>query len=379
MKKKNRKEKIKLLVVSDLLFPYTGITKFLIEVLPKLKNFEITIVYPEKEKKFQIKGIKEVIIPYNFKLFGIPITKPNKRNALEKLVSQSDLVWIQFISPLSILAINHAKNHGKKIVAFLHIFEDKVFHANAFYPFNLFENVVKKISQDFYNKCDLIIVPAKNVGVEIRKRNIKSRQKVVPLGVNLKNNIKKETARKKLGIGEDKFVITYIGRLSKEKDVDTLLKAYKKFKEEVEDALLLLVSYGNKLEMEKIKEIKGVKITGYVSEVLPYLSASDVYVLPSVTETTSLTTLEAMYTGLPVIVTRVGYVGRYVKNMKNGLFFEVKDSEDLIKKIRMLYNNKSLREKLGKNARKTAKNLSWRKTASSLSKIFTSLMNDKRK
>ncbi len=366
--------KKRLLIVTDILFPFTGITKVLLEVIPRLKSFEIVVMYPEKEKRLGIKGVKEVVVRYNYRVIGLPIIKLSERKKIENEVRKSDLVWVQFIGPLSMAAIDYAKKYKNKITAFLHLFEEEVFSANIVAPLRPLKPIVKNVAIKYYNKCDLIVVPSKNIGQEIKKRGIKVKQKVVNLGVSIESEgLKKEKVREQLGIPKNSFVIVYVGRLSKEKYYDTLINAYKEFKKENEGAFLLLVGYGKGREIRNIKKIKDIKITGYVKDIAPYLIASDVFVLPSITETTSLATLEAMYVGLPVIVTRVGFVSRYVKDRKAGLFFEKKNAYDLYEKIKILANDNALRTTLGKNAKLIARRFYWGKTASELEKVFLRL------
>ena len=137
---------------------------------------------------------------------------------------------------------------------------------------------------------------------------------------------------------------------------------------------LLIVGPGLKSILEKAKDLKRTKTTGPVNNVAPYLQAMDIYVLPSLTETTSLSTLEAMSCGTAVIATEVGAVKDYLINGHNGLFFEKKNAQMLKQKIEKLLENEELRQKLGKNARNTIiKSFSWDKTVREISSIFESI------
>ena len=101
------------------------------------------------------------------------------------------------------------------------------------------------------------------------------------------------------------------------------------------------------------------------------LQAMDIYVLPSLTETTSISTLEAMSCGLPVVVTPVGYVKHYIKDGKNGLLFPKKNSGMLAKKLNLLIKEERLRNKLGAEARKTViKSFNWEKTVKGIEKAL---------
>ena len=98
-----------------------------------------------------------------------------------------------------------------------------------------------------------------------------------------------------------------------------LLEAFRKL-EEQENILLLMVGDGTEKQVKEFKEIKNCKVTGFVPNVQDYLKAMDIFVMPSLTETTSLATLEAMACGLPVIATKVGYIKNYLVKNHNGIF-----------------------------------------------------------
>jgi glycosyltransferase involved in cell wall biosynthesis len=108
---------------------------------------------------------------------------------------------------------------------------------------------------------------------------------------------------------------------------------------------------------------KNMILAGSKDNVVPYLQAMDIYVLPSLTETTSISTLEAMSCGLPVVVTPVGFIRRYIKEGKNGVFFPKRNSGILARKLNGLIKSESLRQKLGSNARKTViQKFNWDRT-----------------
>ncbi|MEK6900693.1 MAG: glycosyltransferase family 4 protein, partial [Nanoarchaeota archaeon] len=89
------------------------------------------------------------------------------------------------------------------------------------------------------------------------------------------------------------------------------------------------------------------------------------------TETTSLATLEAMSSGLPVITTRVGFIKSYVSKNHNGIFFPRNNSTMLSVKIAKLLKDKELRDRLGQNARKTvAYGFSWERSINRIRRIL---------
>lgn len=117
--------------------------------------------------------------------------------------------------------------------------------------------------------------------------------------------------------------------------------------------------------------MKNCRVTGFVDKVQDYLKAMDIFVMPSLTETTSLATLEAMASGLPVIATRIGFLQNYIVKGYNGTFFTRNDSSQLAAKISTLIRKKELRLRLGRNARKTvAYSFSWERSMGKIRRVL---------
>nr|MCK4930266.1 glycosyltransferase [Nanoarchaeota archaeon] len=128
--------------------------------------------------------------------------------------------------------------------------------------------------------------------------------------------------------------------------------------------ILIVVGEGVESIKKKLASVTGVILPGSINDVVPYLQAMDVYCLTSLTETTSLTTLEAMSCGVPVIATKVGFVRDYIKPGINGLFFKEGNSYDLAKQIMFLRKQEVLKRKISLEARKIVeKEFNWDKTA----------------
>jgi len=124
----------------------------------------------------------------------------------------------------------------------------------------------------------------------------------------------------------------------------------------------------------KLTRFDDVLLPGSTNHVTPWLHTADVYIQPSFTETTSLTVLEAMACGLPVISSKVGFIKYYIIDGQNGLFFDNNSPYDLSQKIMKLHDDRVLRSSLGINARKTVvEQFNWEKTAKDIKEILDSI------
>lgn len=154
---------------------------------------------------------------------------------------------------------------------------------------------------------------------------------------------------------EERMNILHIGRFSQQKNHSGLLKAFKRFHDIYPNCILKLIGEG-----EKKKEIEQyisendlsscVEILGLQPQVYSYLSNADIFVLPSKYEGIPLSLIEAMGTGLPIIATNVGGVSDMLENNESAILINVNEIE-LTSALQTLYENESLRVKIGNKAK----------------------------
>ncbi|MBN2367986.1 glycosyltransferase family 4 protein [Candidatus Woesearchaeota archaeon] len=370
--------KKRVLIATDGFLPrWDGISSFMNEIIPKIQDsFDLTVIAPDLgEMKIKYKA---EIIRFNtlktrlgdnyYPAFVNPFV-------MAKHIRETDVVWVQTVAPIGIWGIILGKLYRKPVLFYNHMLEWEVFPQSqginlAKVPINILTKFASKI---LYNMCRLIIVPSIEQAELLNLMGIKSEKKIVHLGVDidLYKPADKARAKKKIGIDKDKFVVGYAGRVSLEKDPKTLYRAFLRLAKKFPDVLLLIAG-GGRPELEKMFSDKpNVILTGLKDNLAPYYQAMDVYVLSSLTETSSLTTMEAMATGIGVVATPVGFVKEYIDDGVNGLFFSKKNSYDLYKKLEYLRENPDTIRELGKQARKTmVEKYSWGKTAVEMKKIL---------
>jgi glycosyltransferase involved in cell wall biosynthesis len=372
----------RLLIATDSFLPrWDGISRFLSEIIPILvKRFEVTVVAP----RFQgsqpvIKGASIITIP----TFGFHIGDYNPPRfdgkKIESLVRDADIVWTHTIGPIGMTALNLAKRLSKKSVCYVHSLEwELVPKSLPPTPLIRFSSslIVKRIAVNLYNKASVIMVPSQEVSKVMAGYGILPRKIVAPIGVKVNDFVQpksKRHARLSLGLVPDCFVVGFCGRIAREKDLPTLCNAFVRVHRRFPDTMLLIVGGGLKKLHSRFAN-RNVFFIGSTDNVLPYLQSMDVYVLPSLTETSSLSTMEAMSCGIPVIVTPVGSMKHYVKEGYNGFFFAKHDSAALAGKIEELLLDPDLRRAMGKYARETIiKEFRWEKTIHEITRILLDL------
>jgi glycosyltransferase involved in cell wall biosynthesis len=289
-------------------------------------------------------------------------------------------VFSQTIGPIGFLAITAARKNKKKVVSFIHSIEwELVTRAMGLTLLKKYlSKVTKSVVRRIYKKSNLLIVPAESIGEMLSWQKINTKKKVIHLGVDTRKFIpptSKSEAKKHIGLDPEVFVIGQHGRIGREKDLPTLLRAFIIVKKTYPKTILLIIGEGVESIKKKLIQVDGVILPGATNNVVPYLQAMDIYCLPSLTETTSLATLEAMACGVPVIATKVGFVRDYIKPQVNGLFFKEKNSYDLARQIMFLIREDILRKKISLEARKTVeKKFNWDKTAKEIEETIDEMI-----
>jgi glycosyltransferase involved in cell wall biosynthesis len=203
----------------------------------------------------------------------------------------------------------------------------------------------------------------------------KSKVVVIPNGVDLElfNRIKSERKHNK---------IVYIGRLNWHKKIDLLIDAISIAKKHINDIHLEIIGDGPmKAKYEeyiKKKRLQNcITILGDVSdeELVKRLKSAYVYVLPSIREGQSITTLEAMAAGTPQVVVSVEGNGAsdLIKESKSGLIAKLSPYH-LAEAILQIMNDRNLWLKLQQNGYEFIKRYDWNNIAEEYDKVYRNLI-----
>ena len=133
--------------------------------------------------------------------------------------------------------------------------------------------------------------------------------------------------------------ILFVGRITGEKKIDVLLKAFAILPAELQ-ATLEIVGGGDQLN--NLKNLAGVlgikdrvKFAGYVTDeqLKVTLSGSKVFAMPSIAELQSIATMEAMASGLPIVGANAMALPHLIHDGKNGFLFTPGDVDELAEKL----------------------------------------------
>ena len=360
----------KLLITTDCFLPrWDGIARFLSELLPCLaKHYKITVIAPRfPGKLMHFKNVKIIRLPLIPIKFGdIYFAHVNHRLVKEE-IAKADLIFNQTIGPIGMTAIKATYKQKKPVISYVHNIEWDLSSKAIKYLQKPVWHIVKNMARKHYNKCNLLIVPSDKVGQILNANKINTKKTTIPIGVDA-NKFKparsKTKAKKKIKINPKNKIIGFSGRVGREKDMPTLIQAFSRLKQE--NLKLLIVGTGIEIETGK-----NTIQAGATNNVIKYLQAMDIFAHASLTETNSLSTMEAMACELPVVVTPVGSIKNYVKNGKNGLLFPIHNAKAMQGQLQKLISSEKLQQKLGKQARKTIiKNYNWKTTEKNIIKTL---------
>ncbi len=377
-------KKKKIVIVTDSFAPKKdGVTKFLETVVDELNHkYEIVLLAPSyTQKSFteQFYGAVVVRFPSSSWVtlggYQAVLVLPKK---IEPHIRDADLVWLNSMSPFAAAALRAARRLRKPVIAYKHSVDwDQVAHMllrSSAFTKKIMTTLIAKMVAVLYNKCDLIMVASKNVAKILEANGITAKKVIVPLGVDFERFVppaSKVAAKQKLGIPARKLVIGYCGRISKEKDLPTFAKAAALLQQRHLGLYVLVVGDGERSDVTRHLK-REVRITGFVDDVIPYLQAMDIFVLPSLTETTSLATLEAMSCGVSPVATPVGHITEYIENNFNGVLFPRQNVDVLQARLERLITRPEIRERIGRLARKTiTTKYSWEKTIVLIDRVLS--------
>lgn len=162
-------------------------------------------------------------------------------------------------------------------------------------------------------------------------------------------------SRKKVARNGD-WVIGIVGRLSEEKRHIDLMMAFKDISLFYPHTRLLIVGDGYLREqLERTADELAIRsrttFTGFANNVFKYLGEMDIFVLPSRTEGSPLSIMEAMITGLPVISTRVGGIPEIVVDNETGILVQPGEPQEIEKAILWLLSHPDKAHAMGNKGR----------------------------
>lgn len=236
---------------------------------------------------------------------------------------------------------------------------------------------------DMLIRSSAITVVSNNLKTELISNKIEENKiTVIPNGIDTKRFkiLDKAICRDTLNISNDGIpIIIYVGRLSEEKSISTLVNATHNLIQTSINVKVYLIGDGPELTylsnlVNNLDISKHITFVGKVDhqEISKWMGASDYLCLPSIMEGCPNVILEALGSGRPVIASKVGAIPDIVTN-KSGILFEAQDVADLTDSIKTALKVQWNAEEIIESVR----HLSWEEAAKKYFDVFNSTISIK--
>ena len=360
-------------IFTDTYVPYiNGVTTSVVMLKKALekKGHDVYIVtvnsedlhykYEDDDKIIRIPGVPTGI--YDYRLTGIYPLK-----ALNKIRKWNlDVIHSQTEFGVGTFARIIAKQLNIPLVHTYHtMYEDYIHYITKGYFKKSSKKLVEYFTLFYCDKTitELVVPTRKTYELFKKKYKVDRNIYIVPTGIEverfyIENNKKIDITKKRheLGINKDDFVILFVGRIAKEKNIELLLSSMKSLMDISNKIKLLIIGDGPDLDKYKNYAKKNnidnnVVFAGKVpwDSIVSYYIISDVFATASQTETQGLTVIEAMAASLPVVCINDESFNTTVVDGLNGIIFN--NRREYKKAIITLFKDRELLKRLSKQAR----------------------------
>lgn len=325
-------------------------------------------------------------IPYCEKYYDLPFERSpykleniNVYKQLKKIIDSNNYEIIHCHTPmgsvLARLAARDARKKGTKVLYTAHGFH--FFKGAPKINWLIYYPIEKWLSK--YTDC---LITINNEDFETAKKNFKAKQIELVNGVGIDTHRftpqsleKKLMLRKEYGYTEKDFILISVAELNSNKQQDLLINAVYLLKNRIPNLKLLLVGDGElkehySLQVSELGLGENVHFLGYRKDVANLLALSDIAVSSSKREGLPLNVMEAMATGLPLVVTNCRGNRDLVIDGENGYIVGIHDVDAFSNKIEELYRSANLRSYFSSTSLGMIKNYSLDRVITDMKNIY---------
>jgi glycosyltransferase involved in cell wall biosynthesis len=266
---------------------------------------------------------------------------------------------------------------------------------NAFRAYGIarvmpYYKIINKIEQRFFNNLTVILqnnpylkvsAISSNIAFELRKNGLLYDFPIIPNGVDLKKFIPindKRSLRKRYGLSEDALVLSYVGRITHQKQPLRLIKFFSELSQNLNNTNLIVAGRGDLINEARTYGRaccgENIKFLGYVpDEELPLVySCSDIFILASIYEGLPISLLEAMACGILPLVSNIPGMVELVNDSKSGLIVNFNNIDEAVQKTMFFLKSENLQQQSKQARRFLEENYTWEKAVAK----YLQVLND---
>ncbi|MDR6999066.1 glycosyltransferase family 1 protein [Neobacillus niacini] len=356
---------MKIAIFTDTFYPdINGVARTLKRFTEYLeaKNITFKIFAPESDNEDYAASHIHRFKSLSFFLYPeCRVAFPNLLHIKAELLKFSpDLIHVTTPFSLGLSGVYFAKKLNIPLVGSYHTDFDQYLN---YYDLQFLSKFLWKYMNWFHHTCAKVFVPSKETFSQLKQHGFTNLE-IWPRGVDCKifqPFYDKKTIREKYRLSK-KYLLTFVGRLAPEKDVNTLLAISKSIPAEINENIEWFVIGDGPLREElQEKAPINMKFTGFLTgeHLAEIYSVSDLFVFPSPTETFGNVVLEALASGTPVIGANAGGVKNIIKPGVTGYLCTPGNVGEFTKSIQELLHHDSLRIQMGWEGRNFALSQNW--------------------
>lgn len=249
------------------------------------------------------------------------------------------------------------------------------------YP--LFRFLARKFASWYYNHCKYVTAPSQSMLNELSAYGLRVPTIVIsnPIAFNLfKPSKNRAYLKKKYGIGKKAILI--FGRISKEKNLDLAFDVFADVLKRLDVELVVIGEgpYQHFLENKSLKQGTKNKIRFFGlmrgEPLAEAINTADVYLITSTSDTQSMTTIQAMSCGLPVVGANAGGLPEYIQNNKTGFLIDPGNRLGFAEKLILSLTDSNLARKFGEGGRNSIQKFSPEQIAKRFKGVYNNAIQN---
>jgi glycosyltransferase involved in cell wall biosynthesis len=268
---------------------------------------------------------------------------------------QIELVQVATPGPMGVAAMLAGRLLGLPVIGQYHT--DVPRYAQHLLGDPTAAQMVERFVLAFYRSLDAVLVPSQFTARDLISKGLDAArvhriQRGVPLE-DLANAAPDGELRHRLGVEPGAFLVLYVGRVSREKNLDAALAGFARALVQMPQAHLVIVGDGPQREELVARGLPNVHLLGEVhGEALHRLYAScDVFLFPSETDTFANAVVEAISAGLPVITAAGSAAAEHCTHGVNGFCVDIANPDEIAMRLAWLLQNPVLRARMAHESR----------------------------
>jgi phosphatidylinositol alpha 1,6-mannosyltransferase len=355
---------MRIMIVTDQYPPMVGgvptVTRQLAADLAN-RGHQVWVVAPSYGSR-DVYRIEQKVRVYRFSSFEWP-TYGDLRIAflpflpIRKLLKKADPDVIHIHSPVVLGNVAQILAGGlrKPVISTNHYMPSNMSRALTTDPFfgKPFNNVTYSYLVHFCNRCEYVTAPTQTALNLLYEHGLRAPARAISNGIDLERfcpGPRDEALRQRLQLPADRPLILSVNRLSQEKRIDVLIDAMAKMKH---PAHLAIASTGPaeaelRAKVDELHLQDRVSFLGFISDVdlVALYRLADIFGIPSEADLQSITTMEAMACGLPVVAANAYALPELAHHDENGFLFTPGNSEEMAGYLDRLVSDTDLRRKM---------------------------------